>query len=196
MSQDPTVTQPPPYLNTVLAPTSPSTSAGFTALTNAAAGIDLGNNTSGGLGDSNFSASLQKFASNVLGTNGDGSSASSPLQYVFIITDGVQDIPGSCTSGHCVQAFDPSICTSLKSNATVGVIYTTYLPVYNQNNSAYGYETNYYNLVYPISNQIVPNLQSCVSLSNYYIEAKDGPAITSAMSALFQSTSAVARLSK
>jgi len=191
MSQDPTVAS-PPYLNTVAAPTS-----NFTTLTAAAATIDLGNNTAGGIGDSNFPSSVQNFVNNVLGTNGDGSSASTPLKYVFLITDGVQDTPGSsCTSGHCVQALSPSICTSIQANATVGIIYTTYLPVYNNNNSAYGYETNYYNLVYPIASQIAPNLKSCASASNYYIEATDGPAITTAMSTLFQSTSAVARISQ
>ncbi len=191
MNQDPTVAS-PPYLNTIAAPTS-----NFSSLTTAAATIDLGNNVTGGVGDSNFSSSLTNFVSNVLGTNGDGSSPSSPLQYVFMITDGVQDTPGAlCVAEHCVQALDPSICTSIKSNATVGVIYTTYLPIYNNNNASSGYQTSYYYLVYPIASQIAPNLQSCASSLNYYYEAVDGPAITTAMSKLFQSTSAVARISR
>jgi Flp pilus assembly protein TadG len=188
MSDDPITLK---NLNTVAAPTS-----NFSSLTTAAATIDLGNNLPGGSGDTNFSTSLQNFASNVLGTNGDGSSASSPLQYVFMITDGVQDTVGACPSGHCVQALNPSICTPLQANATVGVIYTTYLPVYNNNNPANGYEQNYQTLVYPIASQIAPSLQSCASSPNYYIEATNGPAITTAMSTLFQSTTAAARISK
>jgi Flp pilus assembly protein TadG len=189
MSDDPVTGK---SLNTISPPTS-----NFSALTTAASSIDLGNNTSDGVGDSNFPASLQNFTTNILGANGDGSSASSPLQYVFIVTDGVQDTNNaSCAYGHCVQALNPSICTSIKANAVVGVIYTTYNPIYINNNSANDYDTNYKELVYPIASQIAPNLQSCASSSSYYIEAVDGPAITAAMSTLFKSTTAVARISK
>jgi putative Flp pilus-assembly TadE/G-like protein len=167
-------------LNTISAP-----SSNYTSLTSLAATIDLGNNETVGLGDSDFADQLSQF-NTILPANGSGASASSPANYVFLITDGLIDTPGSgCTSGHCTGAFSPSYCTNLKAKATVGVIYTTYLPIYNQNNSANGYETNYKNLVLPYVNQIAPNLEACATSSSYYFEASDGPAISTAMQSLF-----------
>jgi hypothetical protein len=166
-------------LNTVSAP-----STNFTSLATLAATIDLGNNVSGGDGDTDFVDQIANFNA-ILPLNGSGASAASPINYVFIITDGLADTPGACTSGHCTAAFSPSYCAGLKANATVGVIYTTYQTIYNQNNSANGYETNYSALVLPYVNQIQPNLQSCATSSNYFFVASDGPAISTAMQALF-----------
>jgi Flp pilus assembly protein TadG len=176
-------------LNTVSAP-----SSNYTSLTSLAATIDLGNNVSGGDGDSDFVDQLSQF-NTILPANGSGASASSPLNYVFIVTDGLIDTPGGgCTSGHCTGAFSPSYCTNLKAKSTVGVIYTTYLPIYNQNNSANGYETNYTSLVLPYVNNIAPNLEDCATSSTYYFQASDGPAIATAMQALFAATQQAARL--
>ena len=170
-------------LNTISTP-----SSNYTSLTSLAATIDLGNNVTVGDGDSDFADQLAKF-NTILPANGSGASASSPLNYVFLITDGLIDTPGSgCTSGHCTGAFSPSYCTNLKAKSTVGVIYTTYLPIYNQNNSANGYETNYTSLVLPYVNQIAPNLENCATSSTYYFQASDGPGITTAMKALFAAT--------
>jgi len=170
-------------LNTISTP-----SSNYTSLTSLAATIDLGNNVTVGDGDSDFVDQLAKF-NTILPANGSGASASSPLNYVFLITDGLIDTPGSgCTSGHCTGAFSPSYCTNLKAKSTVGVIYTTYLPIYNQNNSANGYETNYTSLVLPYVNQIAPNLENCATSSTYYFQASDGPGITTAMKALFAAT--------
>jgi Flp pilus assembly protein TadG len=179
MSQDPVGGT---YVRTISAP-----SANYGTLSTLASTIDLGNNNSNGTGDSNFATELSTFAA-LLPSNGSGASASSPINYVFIVTDGLIDTPGACTSGHCTGAFSPSYCTALKANATVGVIYTTYLPIYNQNNSSMGYEVNYSQLAQPYVAQIPTNLQSCVSASKYYFQASDGPAINTAMRALFAST--------
>ena len=176
-------------LNTVSAP-----SSNYTSLTSLAATIDLGNNVTGGDGDSDFVDQLSQF-NTILPANGSGASASSPLNYVFIVTDGLIDTPGNgCTSGHCTGAFSPSYCTNLKAKSTVGVIYTTYLPIYNQNKSANGYETNYTSLVLPYVNNIAPNLENCATSSSYYFEASDGPAISTAMQSLFAATQQAARL--
>ncbi len=180
----------------VLVTTVSAPSTNYTNLTSLAATIDLGNNTSGGSGDSDFSDQITKF-NTLLPANGTGASAVSPLNYVFIITDGLTDTPGSsCTSGHCTSAFASSLCATLKTKSTVGVIYTTYNPIYNANNSANGYEINYYQLVYPYSSNIAPNLQSCASSSTYYYEASDGPAITTGMQSLFASSLQTARLTQ
>jgi hypothetical protein len=163
-----------------------SPSYNYTSLATAAATIDLGNNTSGGIVDSDFSGELSQFYS-ILPANGSGASAASPMNYVFLITDGLIDTYSTgCTSTHCTGAFNSSYCNNLKMRATVGVIYTTYLPIYNQNNSANGYELNYSDLVEPYVTQIQPNLLSCASASSYFYEASDGPAITTGMEALFK----------
>jgi hypothetical protein len=187
MSEDPVSGT---LVNTISSP-----SSNYTSLTSLAATIGLGNNTSTGLGDSDFVDQLTKFNS-MLPANGSGASAIAPLNYVFLITDGLTDTPCGSWTGHCTAAFDPSYCTSLKAKATVGVIYTTYLPIYNQNNPTKGYETSYNTLALPYVSQIAPNLQSCATSANYYFEASDGPAITSTMLSLFQATQQAARLTQ
>ena len=168
-------------LTTVTAPT-----YNYTSLATLANSIDLGNNVSGGDGDSNFVDQLSDFNA-VLPANGSGASAASPVNYVFIITDGLTDTPSSgCAYGHCTSAFSPANCTALKLKSTVGVIYTTYIPLYNNNNSALGYENNYATLVLPYVSQIQPNLQSCATSSEYFFQASDGPGITTAMESLFR----------
>jgi hypothetical protein len=162
--------------------------------------VDLGANTPNGLGDSDLVNQIAYFATNYLPAQGTGASASSPLNYVFLVTDGVVDTQGSsCTSGHCTEALPPSTCTQLKSKATVGVIYTTYLPIYNYNNSAYGYETNYYNLVYPLVNPtdtLTSNLTACATSSNYFFPATSGSDIVAAMQSLFATSLQTVRLTQ
>ena len=185
MSNDPVTHS---TLNTISPP-----SSNFSQLTTDAATIDLDNNTSAGIGDSNFALSLGNFA-NQLPAQGDGSSASKPLNYVFIITDGAQDTPGSCTSGHCVTSFNPANCNAIKDKASMGVIYTTYLPIYANNNAANGLEVNYSQLVAPIVGQIPGNLQACASSPSLYYEATDGPGIVAELQQLFASTAAQATI--
>lgn len=171
------------YLGTVSSP-----SSNYATLNSAAATIGLGNNTSAGIGDSSFYEEISAF-NQKLPSNGSGASAVSPRNYVFIVTDGLQDTySSSCGYTHCTSAFSAAICSALKKKAVVGVIYTTYLPIYNQNNPAKGYEAAYRDLVLPYAGQIAPNLQNCATSSDYYFEAGDGPAIISAMQALFLKT--------
>jgi Flp pilus assembly protein TadG len=184
------------YINTVASP-----STNYSNLTSLASTLSLGANNSGGTGDSTFSTSLTDFYSTVLGPQGTGASPTSPLNYVFLVTDGVQDVYGaSCTSGHCVQALNPSLCTNIKQSATLGVIYTTYNAIYNANNAANGYETNYAALVQPIAANISPNLQACATPSTqsttYFYEAADGATLIADMQKLFASTMLVARLTQ
>jgi Flp pilus assembly protein TadG len=186
MSKDPVSGN---LVNTISAP-----SYNFSNLLTLAGTIDLGNNVSAGDGDSDFSDQLSTFNGDVP-ANGTGASASSPMNFVFIITDGLTDTPNlACTSGHCTSAFASSFCSTLQTKATVGVIYTTYLPIYNNNNSANGYETNYATLALPYVSSIPGNLQSCATSSSYYYQASDGPAITTGMEALFASSMQTAHL--
>lgn len=170
------------YITTV---TSPSNN--YTNVYNLAGTINLGNNTSAGIGDSDFPNELTTF-NNMLPANGSGVSAASPQNYVFIITDGVTDTySSSCTSTHCTGTLDSTKCTPLKAKATVGVIYTTYLPLYSSNQPP-TLEANYKTLVYPFTNQIAPALQACATSSSYYFQATYGSEIISAMQTLFNQT--------
>ena len=154
-------------------------STNYNALNSAASQIDLGTNTGGGIGDSDDANAMSAFSSTVP-ANGNGNSSGSPLQYAFILTDGVQDI--YCTTpnaygSHCTQAFDPKLCDSLKGKGvTVGVIYTTYLQM--------PLAPQYQALVASFDNQIGPNLQSCATPGWYY-QANDGTDIQNAINSLF-----------
>ena len=195
MSDDPTTGG--QQVNTISSPTSD-----YAGLTTKAAAITLGNNTSAGVGDSNFSPQVTKFNA-LVSANGTGLLSSSPKNYAFIITDALTDYAGSsCTYGHCTSAFDPSNCTTLKLKATVGTIYTTYLPIYLNNNSTpnsngtYNYDGRYTPLAKPYIAQLAPNMQICATNTSLYYEASDGPAINAAMKALFASTLQTARLTQ
>jgi hypothetical protein len=171
-------------------------STNYTSLSTAAGAITLGNNTSGGIGDSDFSYAMGQFTS-LVATSGNGASAATAKSYVFVITDGLRDVYGAlCTSGHCTSAFDNTLCNTLKTKATVGTIYTTYLPIYNYNNSAYGYDINYYQLAYPYVNQLPTNLQSCATSATYYYQASDSVTLNTSMKSLFASTLQTARLTQ
>jgi Flp pilus assembly protein TadG len=170
-----------------------SPSSNYSSLLTSAGTIGLGNNTSAGYGDTDFTDQLSTFNS-MVGSNGTGATSASPINYVFIITDGLSDVPNGSWIGHATAAFDPSLCSTLKTKATVGVIYTTYLPIYNQNNSGAGYESNYATLVAPYVSQIPGNLQSCATSAAYYYQASDGPAITTGMQTLFASSLQATRL--
>jgi hypothetical protein len=193
-------------LNTISSPTSNFTtllpmaeSPASTPLSSQSPVINLGaNNGTIGYGDSYFSNSLDEFNNTVLWnvTNGSGVSASSPQNYVFIITDGVNDTYStSCVDTHCTSVLDSSLCTQMQSKATVGVIYTTYNKIYLNNNSALGLDFRYSALIDGLSSQIAPALQACASSSNYYFEASDGPAITTGMKQLMANSQALARIS-
>ena len=88
------------------------------------------------VGDSSFANALSLGTSfnpipftSIVPASGDGTSLNNAVNYAMIITDGVSDVQGSCTDGHCTAPFDPSLCTALKNkNVVVQVLYTTYLP--------------------------------------------------------------------
>jgi len=150
--------------------------------------LDLGSNNSGGTGDSSQTASLNAFAA-TLPAQGDGSSASSPLNYVYVVTDGMLDVPGSCLDGHCTGAMPASACDNIKlKNATVGVIYTTYVNIYTHNDPSQGLDPRFSGLVSPTLAFVPGNLSSCSSGAGWYYEATDDTALLNAMRNLFAST--------
>ena len=163
-----------------------SASTNYNALYTAAGNLDLGDNDSAGVGDTDYADAMVALTSAVP-ASGSGSSGS-PQQFVFLMTDGVGDVWASsqskCPSGtvgwngsHCTQAFDPSTCTALKnSGVTIGVIYTTYLSMAGTG--------SFDQLVSPFFNSLAPNLQSCASPGWFY-QASDGNDIQVAINALF-----------
>ena len=171
-------------------------SSNYTSLSTLAGSIDLGNNNQYGYGDTDFDDEITSFQS-VVPPNGTGLTPLSPQNYVFIVTDGLSDNSGSSVNNHPTAAFNQANCTTLQKNATVGVIYTTYTPIYNNNNASNGFEGNYAGLVAPYTSAIPTNLQACTSNpSLYYFEASDGPVLISAMQKLFAQTQKTARLSQ
>jgi Flp pilus assembly protein TadG len=94
-----------------------------------------------------------------LPANGDGSSPNAPINYVFLMTDGVYDTidandnpnagPGGTACGaeaweHCTGPFTAADCSAFKGKATVDVIYTQYLQNFG--------EPRYQTLVQPYQN--------------------------------------------
>ncbi len=163
---------------------SPSTN--YTTLYAAAGNLDLGDNNGNGIGDTDYGDAMTALTSTVP-ASGSGASGS-PQQFIFLMTDGVEDVWASsqsnCPAGtmgwngsHCTLPFNSSMCASLKSNGvTIGVIYTTYLPIPGEGS----YET----LVAPFVNQLAPNLQACAS-PGYFYQASDANDIQVAINALF-----------
>jgi hypothetical protein len=158
--------------------------------------IDLGSNTTAGVADSDMVDALKQLAQN-LPANGTGVTSASPLNFVMIVTDGLMDTPSSnCMYGHCIAALPSSACLPLQAKATVGVVYTTYLPIYNNNIVSQGYDWTYTDLVNPVVASLVPNLTACASSAGDFFEASDGPSLISAMQAVFANTLSKAHLTK
>lgn len=169
-------------------------SSNYSTLSTAASTIELGNNDRFGEGDSDFPNELATFnnmlTSSGVKTNGSGASATSPLNFIFIISDGLSDVNGS---NHTTGAFNPSNCYALKKLATVGTIYTTYSPIYQNNNPAgKAYNSDYVTYVQPFTmqngDQLAAGLLNCATDSTYAFQANDGPDIVAAMQSLFQRT--------
>jgi hypothetical protein len=169
-------------------------SVSWSALQSAAAGITLGPNNGGGTGDSFLAEPLADLRGRIP-ASGDGSTQAQARAFLFIITDGLRDVRGSCWGGHCKAAFDPAACQTYKdANITVGVIYTTYLPILkNPNIPSTGLLSEYQLLVQPHAAQIAPNLRACAS-PGWYAEASDGPSIDAALARMFDQTTLQARL--
>lgn len=162
----------------------------YSQLATKAATIDLG--STDGRGDTDLNAELSYFNS-ILPSNGSGASATAPLNYVVLITDGVSDsVLYSCgVSPSCVSAMDPNYCNALKQKATVGVIYTTYLTIYQDNTPPTLDKLYDYLKMQNVVPSLRPNLQACASSSDLFFEATEGPEIVARMQDLFNKTQPV-----
>lgn len=128
-------------------------------------------------------------------TPGSGTTSSSPMKYLFFVTDGVADAnnPASCskplTGGtRCQEPIDVSYCTTIKNRGIkVAVLYTTYLPL----------PTNpwYNSWIAPFQSEIATKMQSCAS-PGLYFEVSPSQGISDAMNALFKKALSEARITQ
>ena len=128
--------------------------------------------------------------------SGTGATSTSPIRFLFFVTDGVEDTGGSVTnqsagfqfqSNRFIGPFSPSTCNLLKNNnVRIGIIYTQYLPIY---------DNDFYNsYVRPYEANIGPALKACASDGLYFPVASGGD-ITAALLQLFSTAVASVRLS-
>lgn len=156
-----------------------------------------------------FDTSLTSMRS-IVGTAGDGSSASSPLKLVLMVTDGVQSLRSWVLSGSStwpkVAPNKPNNCTPIKANgATFGVLYTEYLAI----SGDWGYEatvgstmpSSWGSLNSGVSSSITRRdylpyaLKDCAT-SGYYMSANSTSDIESGLTTLFDKWIEHLRLAK
>ena len=168
----------------------------YSTLLTDVANIDLEPGAQGVIGDTDVEDAMMTLKASLPASNGTGATSASPVNYVFVVTDGLDDSdqfkaslpcnlqlpPGGW---RCTQTPATAGCTSLKTVADVGVIYTPYLPLYNNNNPALGTYPYYQQLVQPYSATIQSNLQACATTTDLFFSASDGASINSAMTTLF-----------
>ncbi|MBV9511418.1 MAG: pilus assembly protein [Caulobacteraceae bacterium] len=134
-----------------------------------------------------------------VGKNGTGASASSPLKFVILVTDGLQSDRSNnwnCTvsdgrdpawnySPTCIGGYDTSInvsqCTQLKNNGVIlAVLETPYVPLTGQDPDVQPYEKTVRHTIYPngpgTPSVISAALQSCAS-GGYYFQATNSSQI-------------------
>lgn len=162
-------------------------SSNFTAATNVANNFsnyldkgDGGNGEgSGGTHFENLAWDMPKYFSTI----GDGSSATSPKPFVFLVTDGADNNQTySPFSGSQPQVPDLSFCSNAKaSGITISILYIPYVPIQNPNHSFAGDEDGKVNAIIP---QLSSNLQSCSS-PGFFFTASTPQDIQAAMQAMF-----------
>jgi Flp pilus assembly protein TadG len=123
--------------------------------------------------DTEFSATMDSLVT-IVTPAGNGSTASTPVKVLFLVTDGYQN---SVTLGR--NGFDVSKCAMFKSMGyTMYVIYTPYYPLMDY----YWLNGNGYPQGAPVwSGTVSANLQTCASQPSYYTEASDGPTLMAAL---------------
>ena len=127
---------------------------------------------------------------------GTGSSAVSPQEVLFLVSDGVTDsnIGGTMVAGQFVggnrnmSVVNTNYCSAIKNRGIkIAVLYTTYLPL----------PTNaFYNAnIAPFVGNINPTMQACAT-PGYFFEVSPTQGISAAMNALFQKAVANAHIAQ
>lgn len=131
------------------------------------------------LGFTRISEALQTLAGR-LSKVGDGSSESRRKTSVVLVTDGVQNLPGSI-QGHATDVDYGAACAALKKpGVTLYVVEAKYYEV----PPSYRFGDHYTTWVTPIEKKITPALQGCASSPSTYFLATDGEGIKAAMSSI------------
>ncbi len=151
-------------------------------------------------GGTHFMENMPQFAS-VVGVGGDG--ITRPKKLVIIATDGVQDkdrtwaeAANPVAAGQGVAPFAPAACRTLDQSVFVGVLYTPYIDL----NWDWGFNAT---LGQPSQvggkgrrfDDIVPQLQSCASAANLYVNASTVTSVGEAFAAIVKVFTQI-RLSK
>ena len=136
-----------------------------------------------------------------IGTSGNGSTQATAIKYLFLVTDGVEDVGYGYTPGQYdnfpqpngywygadyTGTIMPSACSALKAQGvTIAVLYTQYAVVN---------DVRYVDLVQPFASNIPTALSSCAS-PGFFWQANTPSDITAAMAAMFaKATSGTPRL--
>jgi Flp pilus assembly protein TadG len=130
------------------------------------------------------------------GGGGTNQAADTPQEVVFLVTDGVDDMPVSSASSclgatavqgsltRCHQPIDTTICNTIKSkNIRIAVLYTEYLQL--PSDSWYNSYVSPFDQPSPSTSKIAQNLQGCASPGLFY-DVQSGGDITAALNTLFQ----------
>ncbi|MGO8911461.1 MAG: TadE/TadG family type IV pilus assembly protein [Bradyrhizobium sp.] len=180
-------------------------SAITTAANNLAQELDTNTNSTLKSGGTHIDVALHTINSQInagVGSVGNGSSPTSTLPYVFLVTDGAQDpqtkgVPFGSWSGsnHAVTLGDASnqyatICTTLKNRGIiVSVLNVPYQPINPVNSSFANDEDDYANNNITGPPGIKTSLQNCASPpdsgGSYYYEGNTPDEINTALQAMF-----------
>ncbi len=175
--------------NTVYAPNS-----NIAAAAAAVQAMSVPVTTSGGSADTNIPLALQSITADIP-TAGDGSSASSPLRFLFIISDGVADY-FNAKGARVIAPLDPTECSALKAKGVqIMTLYTQYFPLVPPNVPTANafYVAN----VAPFVANLSANLQACASSPSFAFQATDATSIGVALEAMLAAAvSAPARFTK
>jgi Flp pilus assembly protein TadG len=183
-----------------------------TAAANLASLLDTGANSSLGSGGTHFENAFNSMNS-LISSVGTGRSSSSPLPYVFIVTDGSQDYQTQWNGGWSSQNWSPTsavpyqnsatvippnsvtstdYCTKMKNRGiTIAVLYIPYETI--QNATTFASSEDIY------ANNNIPNipaaLKTCAS-PNFYYTADTPQDINNALIAMFEQAVSTAHLSQ
>lgn len=188
-----------------------SLSSSLTSAKTAAGNIDLmgvyGNNDAYTADKDTQFSNLFPAINSVISSPGTGTS-SSPMKYLFFVSDGVADESNALClkpmsnstwgiiAPRCQSPINPALCTTLKNRGIkIAVLYTTYLQL--PTNSWYMSWINPFNTgpFGPSPNsEIADNMESCAS-PGLFFEVSPTQGISDAMNALFKKAVANAHIS-
>ncbi len=171
------------------------------AAANLASLLDTGVNSNLGSGGTHFENAFPSM-NTLISSVGTGATASSPLPYVFLITDGSQDCQwqsggswggdaGCSPYSNSATTISTSLCTTLKNRGiTIAVLYIPYQTI--QNPTTFANSEDIY------ANDNIPNiptaLQTCAS-TNFYFTANTPTDINNALIAMFDQAVSTAHIS-